>query len=215
MELNDVKTGQMTNVGRVLYAKKGWVKVHTADGDTVFKRAKDLELVDDIMLPVPEKKKITLPPASGKVEWHCQHCDRDVMINPGKKSSVKCPECGAWIEIDLKFNKENYVTGLDVTASGRDTIDIADAIADSLRGMNVEDAMMEAAAQIVSLPGDARFSKANKRQFIAFCKEAGRHDSDADAVINFLIGKYGNLNNGMIRMNLGNLVRGAIRRSVK
>lgn len=82
---------------------------------------------------------------------------------------------------------ENYVKGLGSTPSGRDTIDIDDDVAKQLRGMDFESAAKAVAKAVTSL---------------------GEKTTAAE-----LMGKYEHLNPGMQRMNLGNKLRGAMKRA--
>jgi len=89
--------------------------------------------------------------------------------------------------VRLHPNMDNYVKGLGSTPSGRDTIDIDDDVAKQLRGMD--------------------FSTAAKAVARAM-NEMGEKTTGAA-----LIEKYEHLNPGMQRMNLGNKLRGAIKRA--
>jgi len=82
---------------------------------------------------------------------------------------------------------ENYVKGLGSTPSGRSTIDIDDDVAEQLRGMNFETAAKAVAKEMVAL---------------------GEKTTAGE-----LMAKYEHLNPGMQRMNLGNKLRGAIKRA--
>ncbi len=89
--------------------------------------------------------------------------------------------------VRLHPNMENYVKGLGSTPTGRDTIDIDDDVAKQLRGMDFETAA-KAVAKTATALGEPYTGKE-------------------------LIEKYQHLNPGMQRMNLGNKLRGAIKRA--
>jgi len=89
--------------------------------------------------------------------------------------------------VRLHPKMENYVKGLGSTPSGRSTIDIDDDVATQLRGMDFETAAKAVAKSVTAL---------------------GEKTTAAE-----LMAKYEHLNPGMQRMNLGNKLRGAIKRA--
>jgi hypothetical protein len=89
--------------------------------------------------------------------------------------------------VRLHPNMENYVKGLGSTPSGRDTIDIDDDVAQQLRGMDFETAAKAVAKAVTDL-GEKTTAKE-------------------------LMEKYEHLNPGMQRMNLGNKLRGVMKRA--
>jgi hypothetical protein len=89
--------------------------------------------------------------------------------------------------VRLYPNMENYVKGLGSTPSGRDTIDINDDVANQLRGMNFENAAKAVAKAVTALGEKTSYEE--------------------------LMTKYEHLNPGMQRMNLGNKLRGAMKRA--
>lgn len=82
---------------------------------------------------------------------------------------------------------DGYVRGLGRTASGKPTLDVADQVADMLRGLTVEEVAKLTKTKLKALTGE-----------------------DFDP-----IAKYGHLNPGQIRMNCGNRLRAAIRESAE
>lgn len=90
----------------------------------------------------------------------------------------------------LEFDLNHYQVGLAKTPSGRKSIDSGDMVAAKFRGLALEDAYQLAA--------DEMFRWAVKESDIP--------------TIDGLKARYGHLNAGMQRMNLGNLVRGAMSR---
>ena len=131
--------------------------------------------------------------------------------------NIKCAGCGNTLRVRLHPDKEKYITGKGTTASGRDTVDIADNVADMFRGdeKNSKSHMdaIELAASIVDEIGyKVAMSKAMSRNFDKFC--IGKDPID-QTVERFLEEKYDHLNPGMVRMNCGNLVRGAYSRQEK
>lgn len=77
-----------------------------------------------------------------------------------------------------------YIRGLGRTTSGKPTLDVADAVADALRGKSAEDVAKAARAAIT--------------------KVTGADPGD-------LLAKYAHLNPGQIRMNCGNRLRAALK----
>lgn len=92
----------------------------------------------------------------------------------------------------LKPKLDKYKVGLSRTASGRQTVDIDDPVAALLRGMEIED-VYSTVSQVLSDWGVETFGRGAKKSGI---------------LIRDLTARYGHLNVGMQRMNLGNLLRG-------
>lgn len=84
----------------------------------------------------------------------------------------------------LHFDLSRYASGLAKTPSGRNTIDTGDYVAALLRGLSIDALYAEA----------ARFMRC--------------YDGDEAATEEQLRARYGHLNIGMQRMNLGNRMRG-------
>ena len=119
-----------------------------------------------------------------------------------------CPECGATMYGDIcdncghiiennkliKADLEHYVKGAGVTNSGRPTVDIDDVVAKALRGDDLE----------VLYPRVAAWLQLMGRETI------GRGAKKIEVTEENLRIRYGRLNVGMQRMNLGNILRGAM-----
>ena len=89
--------------------------------------------------------------------------------------------------VRLTPDHNRYVRGLASTASGRDSYDIADQVADSLRTKSVDEVFEAVADQLTKL-GEPTTKAA-------------------------LASRWEGRNPGMQRMNAGNVLRGAIRRA--
>lgn len=113
----------------------------------------------------------------------CHHCEWEV-----SKVSSK-PK--------LEPKLERYVVGKGTTASGRQTIDRDDYVAIILRGMSLDDIYAYVVNVMVEL--NIEFIGTGSRRM-----ETGEADFRA---------RYGHLNLGMQRMNLGNVLRGVMGRT--
>lgn len=93
-------------------------------------------------------------------------------------------------EIGVRIHPDHtrYTRHSEVTASGRSCYDISDYVADILRGLNLEDVYHDVAT---------------------YMNQMGVEELSSEQV---LYAKYEHLNPGMQRMNLGNLLRGTMRR---
>jgi len=89
-----------------------------------------------------------------------------------------------------KADLSRYVRGAAETVAGNQTIDIDDPVAKSLRGLPVEKVYTEAARAL---------------------KKAALEEGTIEEIAKGLVRRYGKLNLGMQRMNLGNRIRGALR----
>lgn len=107
-----------------------------------------------------------------------------------------CDNCGHIIEKDklIKADFEHYVKGAGITNSGRPTVDIDDVVAKALRGDDLE----------VLYPRVAAWLQLMGRETI------GRGSKKMDVTEENLRIRYSRLNVGMQRMNLGNILRGAL-----
>ena len=107
-----------------------------------------------------------------------------------------CDNCGHIIENDklIKADLEHYVKGAGVTNSGRPTVDIDDVVAKALRGDDLE----------VLYPRVAAWLQLMGRETI------GRGAKKIEVTEENLRIRYSRLNVGMQRMNLGNILRGAL-----
>ena len=107
-----------------------------------------------------------------------------------------CDNCGHIIENDKLINAdlEHYIKGAGVTNSGRPTVDIDDVVAKALRGDDLG----------VLYPRVAAWLQLMGRETI------GRGAKKIEVTEENLRQRYGRLNVGMQRMNLGNILRGAL-----
>jgi hypothetical protein len=104
----------------------------------------------------------------------------------------------------VKYKKANYERGLAATPCGAPTLDIGDEVADLLRGLSADAAIEASAVRLAELAGPKVLSRAMRKAF-----EGEWVASDIAA---FLKKRYSHLNNGMIRMNCGNVLRGALKK---
>ena len=132
----------------------------------------------------------------------CDVCQQLVIVKAGMKN-VTCSCCGHTMAVKLFPNLDDYIKGLGVTASGNDTIDINDGVAFALRGLDIEKLYPIVVQILESLPKDKWFSR----------KMGKNHDLFTGTTEEFFKAKYEHLNEGMQRMNLGNVLRGAFSRS--
>lgn len=107
-----------------------------------------------------------------------------------------CDHCGHIIESNklIKADLGRYVRGVGVTNSGRPTVDIDDVVAKALRGDDLE----------VLYPRVATWLQLMGRETI------GRGAKKIEVTEENLRIRYSRLNVGMQRMNLGNILRGAM-----
>ena len=130
----------------------------------------------------------------------CPKCElRNVITG----QNVKCKGCGFMIRVHLTPDHERYVRGLDVTPSGRDTYDIGDFTADALRGLDADGAIRVTANTLAQLDRKLVLSKAME-------KATREIPWTLDGITVFLAARYEGRNNGMVRMNCGNILRNAI-----
>lgn len=121
------------------------------------------------------------------------------------RTNVRCPNCKAWCRVHLTPDLTRYIRGLGVTPSGNETLDIADATADLLRGLAIDD-LYAVVADHLEKCGIESMSK-------GFRKLYGKDTPwDIDTIQAFLSDRYADRNPGMQRMNLGNLLRSAQQR---
>lgn len=107
-----------------------------------------------------------------------------------------CDNCGHIIESNklIKADLNRYVRGAGVTNSGRPTVDVDDVVAKALRGDDLE----------VLYPRVAAWLQLMGRETI------GRGSKKMEVTEENLRIRYSRLNVGMQRMNLGNILRGAM-----
>lgn len=137
-------------------------------------------------------------------EWELSAEDRRI-------ENVRCPVCRAWNVVRLHPNRENYVRGLGTTASGNDTLDVNDDVAQMLRGLTLDELYKVAARQMVKWHdqhGTKWLSKGMKKAMKGITWE------DRD-VAEFLALRYALRNEGMQRMNVGNVLRAGQKRVVE
>lgn len=145
------------------------------------------------------KKKEAVP---AMATYRCGICTYEKEVEVGSRN-VPCPMCRNTMAVKLYPVMENYIVGLGTTASGRSTVDIGDEIADSLRGLTVEE-VIEKTAKVLDAMDDKFLAPKFRRNRDAFTGDTEE----------FLTAKYveRDLNPGMIRMNCGNLIRNAHKR---
>ena len=108
----------------------------------------------------------------------------------------------------LNPDHDRYTRGLGETASGNETYDIADKVAEDLRGMNVAELYTTLVDQVIEVheanPKSKLLSnlvkKAAKKNIVI---DPGKQSGMAKRFDEL----YGHLNVGMIRMNVGNRIR--------
>lgn len=109
--------------------------------------------------------------------------------------------------VKIRADLSHYIRGLSTTPSGHDTLDIGDATADKLRGLTTEDIINVTAAELYTC-GEKAMSKLFRKDF----KKLAGGVWDLDTIASYLSAKYFDRNNGMVRMNCGNLIRSAYNR---
>ena len=125
----------------------------------------------------------------------------EILTDEMRYWNTRKPDC-----VRLYPDLDRYVRGLGQAPSGTDTLDIADATADMLRGLD-----LPALYTVVSEELERLGKKNASRGFIkAFGKET---PWEADNLHAFLQDRYADRNNGMQRMNLGNVLRAAQKRA--
>ena len=197
--------------------EKGWFTVMPDDGIERKVRAKGLILMDSdeeivekdgevSVNPIAEDGEISSENASAPIEVGSEMgCDCGHVFPIPKLECFKCPKCGAWHKVRLHPDMDKYIIGMGETPSGRSTVDIDDEVATNLRGMNLDELYNYVCNQLDTLDEKARFSKAMTASF----------KKSAIGCAMFLEERYADLNPGMQRMNLGNLLRGAIKRDAE
>lgn len=143
----------------------------------------------------PAKIERSWPNTDG-LEIECPACGK-VWEPKVLRLSIQCPGCGAWVKVRIKADLKRYVRGLGVTPSGHDTLDIGDGTADTLRGLTVDEILETTAAEMAQI-GVKHASKALRKAIGAW---------DVDSIQAYLADRYASRNNGMVRMNCGNLLR--------
>lgn len=136
----------------------------------------------------------------------CPDCGSDDLTGFEKEedgSQVnKCLECGWEVkktqdrDVKLEPDLSRYTVGKGTTASGRQTIDRDDVVANRLRGMQLDD-IYQLVADVCASQGVETIGAGARKM------ETGFGDFKA---------RYSHLNPGMQRMNLGNVLRGILNR---
>lgn len=142
--------------------------------------------VGEYVAPVEEVKE---EKAAEQESKGCPQCDAEMFGDI-------CDNCGHIEENNklVKADLDHYVKGAGITNSGRPTVDIDDVVAKALRGDDLE----------VIYPKVAAWLKALGRDTV------GRGSKKMEVTEDNLRTRYGKLNVGMQRMNLGNILRGAM-----
>jgi len=195
-------------VVEIVAAAKGWTTIQFDDGTQKKVRPSTLEEIA-VEEPVAEIEETEPAAELEPIELTCPECEH-IFLLKRPKLSVQCPKCGAWIQVRIKADLTHYVRGLGVTPSGHDTLDIGDETADIFRGLTAGDAIHVAAGRLI------RIGQANMTR--GFRKAYNGHTGGAwnlEAMVSYLQDRYGSRNNGMVRMNCGNLVRAAARRAAE
>lgn len=135
----------------------------------------------------------------------CHESHRFDAFKVKSRGGIKCPTCGFWLHVRLFPDLSRYVRGLGITPSGNNTLDIADATADLLRSLALED-LYDVTSRHLEGCGREAMSK-------GFLKEFGKdREFNQHELYTFLSDRYWERNPGMQRMNLGNLLRAAQKR---
>ena len=99
---------------------------------------------------------------------------------------------------------EHYARGLGQTAGGNDTLDINDRTAETLRGLDL-DGLYAIASGDIWVMGPECLSKSMQKLLKGT-------NWDAESIADFLKSRYEERNEGMQRMNVGNILRSAVNR---
>ena len=235
MEKTTIKDGTRIEfagqAGHTTLYTKGWYDVSLDNGTFAKARRKDLVVLDapaemPVDLPDPEdrcpkcgnrNRSCTCGQAlepyqaierswanDDQIEVFCPECEH-VWTPKRLKLSIQCPKCGAWVKVRIKADLTHYIRGLGVTPSGHDTLDIGDGTADILRGLTAAEAIDVTAAELVRL-GIETMSKSFRK---AFAKAIVGGSWCENNLRFFLTQRYSGRNNGMVRMNCGNILRAA------
>lgn len=130
-------------------------------------------------------------------------------VNGIERLNQECDFCSFILKVRLFPDHERYIRGLDITASGRDTYDIGDDTADTLRGLGESDVVRDTAKALSQMPIEIGLSVKLGRQF----KKSGKTWT-TNGIKSWLHGRYEGRNPGMVRMNCGNMLRGASKRNL-
>lgn len=172
----------------VVEVNGGWTTCRDIDNGFEFKLRNGK--VGEYVAPLAEEPKAEPAKAeSAKEPDLCPSCS--VIIH-----GDVCDNCGHIIESNklIKADLGHYIKGAGVTNSGRPTVDIDDVVAKALRGDDLE----------VLYPRVAAWLQLMGRETI------GRGSKKMEVTEENLRQRYSRLNVGMQRMNLGNILRGAM-----
>lgn len=205
------KTKQMADV--VDYSA-GWVTIRTDDGEEHKVRAKELVVIGDneeaeeALGTHTEEDVVDPSPASSdddsgeEDEVFCPKCGE--AVRTALSENIRCHKCGWTWRVRLHPDKERYFTGLGTTPSGRDTVDINDYVAEQLRELTAEQAIHKVCNAILD-------SGYTPKQVLSKTL-AKKHADSGLELCDFFQERYADRNNGMVRMNMGNIWRGALKR---
>ena len=172
----------------VVEVNGGWTTCRDIDNGFEFKLRNGK--IGEYVAPVAEEPKAEpAKPELAKEPDLCPSCS--VLIH-----GDICDNCGHIIESNklIKADLDRYVRGAGVTNSGRPTVDVDDVVAKALRGDDLE----------VLYPRVAAWLQLMGRETI------GRGSKKMEVTEENLRQRYSRLNVGMQRMNLGNILRGAM-----
>ena len=215
---HEVYWGKGKRLADIVAYKSGWFTIKDDNNEEHKVRAKDILLTETDQELVEGKSgvevaeindEVTPSATSSNVNSDGSYdCDCGNNFISPKEECFKCPVCGKWHRVRLHPKLEDYAKGLSTTPSGRDTVDINDEVASYMRGTeksptDTQTAYRLTEAKLNELYEEAWFSKAVQKEY----------NNSTGTMTEFLDDKYGHLNNGMIRMNLGNLLRSAIKRN--
>lgn len=175
----------------VVEVNGGWTTCRDIDNGFEFKLRNGK--VGEYIAPLAEEPKAeTIEPAKAELAKEPDLCPSCSVLIHGDI----CDNCGHIIESNklIKADLEHYVKGAGVTNSGRPTVDIDDVVAKALRGDDLE----------VLYPRVAAWLQLMGRETI------GRGSKKMEVTEENLRQRYSRLNVGMQRMNLGNILRGAM-----
>ena len=175
----------------VVEVNGGWTTCRDIDNGFEFKLRNGK--VGEYTAPLAEEPKAEpIKPVKAELAKESDLCPSCSVIIHGDI----CDNCGHIIESNklIKADLGHYVKGAGVTNSGRPTVDIDDVVAKALRGDDLE----------VLYPRVAAWLQLMGRETI------GRGAKKIEVTEENLRIRYGRLNVGMQRMNLGNILRGAM-----
>lgn len=155
----------------------------------------------------PTRKSTTASILTKEVATKHVTCPECGGVNGRERINQPCDFCGFFLQVRLFPSHANYIAGLGTTPSGRDTYDIGDATADTLREMNAEEVIEATAKALANKPIEIALSVKLKRQF-----EKAGYDWSAAGIEGWIEARYEGRNPGMIRMNCGNILRASEKR---